>query len=347
VVTLVPWGDGLPERFEPYPSFDWHLPEHTRSVRAPVPIRLDGAGGVHVLSGGDAILHLDSRTSTPIPAFARIADFACEAAGACMVLDDAGRVHGLDPDGTRRWEQAVGASRLLFDGDRLLAAVTGGVIALDPATGVPGSRLAFPGPAFLGGRTLLAVTYDEERNRRGIVARRLDGEAVTELAGRLEHYAWLVHPFGADDRARLYVWQDGRVAAIGLDGAIEPLAELTGIAIRGEDVLTSRPAAAGGGIVVEGPGVEITLAAPSDARLIYADERYHLLGGEAPDSAGELRIYSAAGELESSGPPPENLADADCRLPDHTAWQVSATGEIVIPLPTPEGLAIVRLDHRR
>jgi hypothetical protein len=345
VVTLVPWGDALPERFECYPSFDWLVPEQTRSVRAPVPIRLDGAGGVHVLSGGDAILHLGSRTSTPLPAFARIADFACDAAGACMVLDDTGGVHGLDPDGTRRWEQAAGASRLVFDGDHLLAAVTGALTELDAATGVPGGTLAFPEPAFLGGRTLLAVTYDEERNRRGIAAKRVDGEAVTGLTGGLEHYAWLVHPFGADEHARLYVWQDGRVAAIGLDGAIEPLAELTGIAIRGEDVLTSRPAA--GGVVVGGPGVEITLAAPSDARLIYADERYHLLGGEAPDSAGELRIYSAAGELESSGPPPENLADTDCRLPDYTAWQVSASGEIVIPVSTPGGLAIVRLDQRR
>jgi hypothetical protein len=346
VVTLVPWGEALPERFERQPSFDWLVPEHTRSVRAPVPIRLDGAGGVHVLSGADAILHLGSRTSTPLPAFARIVDFACDAAGACMVLDDAGTVHGLAPDGARRWEQAVGASRLLFDGDHLLAADTGVVTVLDPETGVPGGTLAFPAPAFLGGGTLLAVTYDEERNRRGIVAERLDGEAVAGLAGGLEHYAWLVHPFGADEHARLYVWQDSRVAAIGLDGAIAPLVELTGIAIHDESVLTSRPAA-GGGIVVEGPGVETTLAAPSDARLIYADERYHLLGGEAPDSAGELRIYSAAGELESSGPPPENLADADCRLPDHTAWQISATGEIVIPVPTPEGLAIVRLDQRR
>jgi hypothetical protein len=345
VVTLVPWGDALPERFERFPSFDWLLPEHTRMLRAPVQLRLDGAGGEHVLSGGDAILHLGSRTSTPLPAFARIADFACDAAGACIVLDDAGGVHGLDPDGTRRWEQAVAASRLLFDGDRLLAEVAEGVTALDPATGVPGATLAFPGPAFLGGRTLLAVTYDEERNRRGIAAKRLDGEALTGLAGGLEHYAWLVHPFGADEHARLYVWQDGRVARIGLDGAIEPLAELTGIAIHGEDVLTSRPAA-GGGVVVEGRGVDITLAAPSDARLIHADERYHLLGGEAPDSAGELRIYSAGGELEFSGPPPENLADAYCRLPDHTAWQVSAAGEIVIPVPTPGGLAIVRLDQR-
>lgn len=346
MVTLVPWGEALPERFERHPSFDWLVPEHTRAVRAPVPIRLDGNGGVHALSGGDTILHLGPRTRTPLPTFARIADFACDADGACVVLDDAGRVHGLAADGTRRWEQAARASRLLFDGDHLLAADTGAVTVLDPATGVPGGTLAFPGPAFLGGGTLLAVTYDEQRNRRGIVAQRLDGAAVTGLAGGLEHYAWLVHPFGADDHARLYVWQDGRVAAIGLDGAIEPLAELTGIAIRDRDVLTSRAAPAGEGVVVEGPGVELTLAAPSDARLIHAGERYHLLGGEAPDSAGELRIYSAGGELESSGPPPENLADAHCRLPDHTAWQISATGELVIPVPTPLGLAVVRLDLR-
>jgi hypothetical protein len=300
---------------------------------------------VHVLSGGDAILHLDTRTSTPLPAIARVVDFACDADGACTVLDDAGSVHGLAADGTPRWDQAVGASRLLHGDEHLLAADARAVTVLDRATGVPSDTFAFPAPAFLGGRTLLAVTYDEERNRRGILAKGLDGEAVHGLAGGLEHYAWLVYPFGADDRTRLYVWQDGRVAAIGLDGAIEPLAELTGIAIRGEDVLTSRPA--GDGVVVEGPGVAITLAAPSDARLIYADERYHLLGGEAPDSPGELRIYSAAGELESSGPPPENLSDAHCRLPDHTAWQVSDAGEIVIPVPTPEGLAIVRLDQRR
>ena len=345
MVTLVPWGDELPARFERQPSFDWLVHEHTRSVRAAVPIRLDATGGVHLLSG-DAILHPGSGASTPLPALDRIADFACDAAGACMVLDGTGRVHGLNPDGSKRWERATSANRLLSDGERLYAAADDAVTVLDPATGTPERTIAFPGPCFLGGPTLLAVSYDEERDRRGIAALRLDGEAVTGLAGELEHYAWLVHPFGADAHARLYVWQDGRVARIGLDGTIEPVAELTGIAVRGDDVLTSHPAP-GSGVVVEGPGVSITLAAPLDARLIYADDRYHLLGGEAPDSAGELRIYSATGALESSGPPPEDLADADCRLPDHTAWQVDPTGAIVIAVPTPAGLAIVRIEPFR
>ena len=336
-MTLIGWGDGLPERFERRPSYDWLVPEHTRSVRAPVPIRLDPAGGVHVLSGGDAILLPGAGTSTPLPALGRIADFACDAAGACAVLDGSGRVHRLDPDGTLRSEHATNANRLLAAGEHVYAAADAGTI-----TELGTDRtIAFPGPAFLGGATLLAVTYDEARDRRGIAALRLDGEPVSGLAGELEHYAWLIHPFGADADARLYVWQDGRVARIGLDGAIEPVAELTGIAVRGEQVLTSRPA--DGGVLVEGAGSSITLAAPPDARLIFADDRYHLLGGEAPDSPGELRIYSATGELESSGPPPQNLADADCVLPDPTAWQVTPDGHLVIAVPTPAGLAIVRL----
>jgi hypothetical protein len=98
-------------------------------------------------------------------------------------------------------------------------------------------------------------------------------------------------------------------------------------------------------VVVVGPAGESRLPAPAGFRLVHVDSagRYHLLGGEAPGDAGEIRVHAPDGRLESAAPSPEDLAAIDCRLPIHTAWQVDSDGRITIPVLTPDGVAIVRL----
>ena len=236
---------------------------------------------------------------------------------------------------------------MLSTGERLYLPVPEGLAELDAASGrhlqtLP--RRAGAGAPFLGGRRILSVFFDEERELRGIEA--LDpGGDPEQLAGGEEHYAWLTYPFGADARSRLYAWRDGQVGRIALDGTIAVLGAIEGVALRGAAVYTSQPAA--GGVVVTGPDGEATLPAPSGFRLISVDAggRYRLMGGEAPDSAGELRTYRADGSLEATAPPPQDLATIDCRVPGFSEWQVDGDGRVIVAVVTPEGVAAVRFDR--
>jgi hypothetical protein len=138
------------------------------------------------------------------------------------------------------------------------------------------------------------------------------------------------------------------VARVSLSGDIEILGEINGIAVRAIDgsVFTSHRGP--DHLVVSGPGTETTVPAPDGFRLVHVDgkRRYHLLGGEAPDSAGELRVHAPDGGLESTGPAPDDLMAIDCRLPTYDAWQVDAEGRVVVPVVTPDGVAVVRLHPR-
>ena len=357
LVTVVPWDDdrrGIPSRFADHPQFSWHVPEHARRVRMPVPVRLDDAGGLHLLGGGSGILHLDAggavQGRTPLPDGAgRILDYACDAAGSCILLGDDGGLQRLDATGTELWAADGGVTKVLSAGDRVYAQRAAGIAEIDGQSGTqlrtlpqrPGA-----GPVFLGGGRLVSVFFDDERELRGIVAQNPDGEPA-ELAGTDELYGWLVHPFGADGRARLYVWRDGQIARVSLDGGIELLGAVDGIAVRAADqsVFTSHHGP--DEVVVSWSGGETRLSAPAGFRLVHVDAagNYHLLGGEEPGSAGELRVHAPDGRLESTGPPPEDLAAIDCRLPVHTAWQVDSEGRITIPVVTPDGVAVVRLSR--
>ena len=349
LAALLPWDEALAPVLEPYPSFSWSVPEHTRMVRAPVPLRVDREGGLHLLGDAMTILHYDGHGAplgrTPVPQ--RVRDFGCDSAGNCIVLE-ADRVRALDARGRERWSLTGGYDKVLLHlGHLYLPDTRGGTVTeVDAETGEAGRDLSMaPGASapFLGGGRLLSVVYDEQRNRRGIAALDLDAGAASGLDGDLEHFPWLVYPFGADGASRLYVWSDGQVARITLRGAIEIVGAVDGVAVRDGAVFTSH--GVDGHVVVSGPDRTVRLDAPSEMRLIHLDTagRWYLVGGEAPDSAGELRIYSPDGVLESAGPPPEDLAAIDCRVPVHDAWQVDAHGAVLIPVTTPDGLAVVRL----
>jgi hypothetical protein len=357
LVALVPWDDeqqGVPSRFIDHPMFSWGVPGQTRRVRAPVRLRLDRDGGLHLAADGSGIVHLaaDGSSLGRTPLAERrgpLTDYACDADGDCAVLEEGGRLRGVDRGGGERWSVETAATKLLSTGDRLYLPIAQGLDELDARSGarlrtLP--RRAGAGEPFLGGGRIVSRFFDDQRELRGIEALDPDGDAE-ELAGGEKHYAWLVHPFGADARSRLYVWRDAQVGRVGVDGAIEVLGAVEGIAVKDGAVYTSRPTA--GGVVVTGPDGDATLAAPPEHRLISIDPsgRYHLMGGEAPDSAGELRTYGADGQLEATAPAPEDLAGIDCRVPGFRAWQVAPDGRIVIPVVTPEGVAVVGLDRRQ
>ena len=356
---MVPWDDdrrGIPSRFVDRPKFSWYTPEQARRVRAPVRVRLDGEGGMHLLGDASGILHLDAGGAalgrTPLPDRAgRILDYACDATGGCTLLEDTdgalNRLSRLDAAGTERWSADGRFTKILSAGNRLYVPGADGIADMDVESGTLHRTLpqrAGSGTAFLGGGRLVSVYFDDERDLRGIAALDPDGEPAV-LAGAEEHYGWLVHPFGADGRPRLYAWRDGQVARISLDGEIEVLGALDGIAVRAADrcVFTSRHGP--DEVVISGPAGETRLPAPAGFRLVHVDAagRYHLLGHEAPGDAGTLRVHAPDGRLESTAPPPEDLAAIDCRLPTHTAWQVDAEGRITIPVVTPDGVAVVRL----
>lgn len=348
LVAVLPWDQDIPSGFTDHPMYSWHMPEHTRSVRAPVRVRLDEEGGFHVLGDASPIVHLDAagvvRGRTPVAG--RILDYACDAADNCALIEPAGDgdacARALDVEGSERWSRAGRFTKVIAAGDRLFLAEPAGIADADAATGEIRRTLGWlGGEPFMGGGRLVAVSYDESADRRGIVVLDPDTGAIEKLVGADEHYAWLVHPFGADGQASLFVWRDGQVARVSVDGDVEVLGAVDGIAVRDRSVFTSR--GAGDHVVVVGEGLETPLAA-AGLRLVSVDARgrFHLLGGEGPGTAGELRVYSSDGRLESSGPPPDDLAAIDCRVPLHTAWQVDARGRVTIPVVAPEGVAIVR-----
>lgn len=378
LISIVPWDDelgGTPSRLHDSPLFAWTTPEQVRKVRAPVRLRLDARGGLHMLGEAGGVLHLDNagqpvgRTRLP-EAGDRIVDYACDSDNDCLLLErldgatPLNRIRRLDPDGAERWSRtgpvrggapdfdalAGRFSKLLLDESGPLYLTADGrpeIAEIDPNTGsvirVLRQREG-AGIPFLAAGRLHSVFFDEQTDRRGISVLSPDGARSAELDGALEHFAWLVHPFGVDDQSRVYVWRDGRVARVSIDGDVQPLAEIEGIAVRSADrsVFTSHSVA--DGVIVRGGGAETTLPAQPGYRLVHVDRegRYYLLGPEAAGQVVERRVYSPDGRLESSGPAPASLYESECQLPSYDAWQVDPAGRFVLPVVTPEGLAIVR-----
>lgn len=381
VVTVLPWQDdeedlrGIRSSLQDFPLFAWTTPEQIRQVRSPVRIRLDS--GFHLLGDAGGILHLDNRGRpvgrTPLPGRSgRIVDYACDAARHCVLLEqfeDGGRqfnrLRRLDPSGAESWSRVGPArqtdlefnnlagsfSKLLLDeaGALYLPAERHGpdVADIDPETGKVRRTLRQKegsGVPFLAAGRLYSVFFDPQTNRRGISMLDPSGRDSSELLGGLEHFAWLIYPFGVDNHSWLYVWRNGRVARLSLQGEIQELDEMDSIAVRALDQLAFTSHAGPDGIVVEGGGAKITLFAPSGFRLVHVDDqgRYHLLGGEAPGKPGELHVYSRDGLLESSASPPENLQAIENRLPTYDAWQVDPQGRVTFTVAMPKGVAIVR-----
>ena len=276
ILTVLPWDDdvrGITSGLVDSPPFSW-VTEPVRKVRAPVRIRVDAQGGLHLLGNAREIVHLGSdgallgRTPLPTTSAAIVTDYACDAARECVVLEK-GRLVRSDAGGALRWSREVrdDFTKVLLDEGRwrlyLRVKRDGAEVAeLDGDTGSDVGVLRLheqAGPAFVAGGRLGYVFLDEESNTRGISVVHLREGRSTVMPGSAPHYAWLVYPFGMDERSRIYTWRDGRVARITAhDGTIEEL--------------------------------------------------------DAPDGT----------------------------VPPHDFWQVDPSGRVVIPVTTPEGLAILR-----
>jgi hypothetical protein len=272
----------------------------------------------------------------------------------------------LDPAGAENWSRVGPArhtnldfhnlagsfSKLLLDegGALYLPAERHGpeVADLDPETGKVRRTLRQKdgsGVPFLAAGRLYSIFFDSQANRRGISVLDPSGRDSSEWLGGPEHFAWLIYPFGVDRDGWLYVWRNGRVARLSLQGEIQELGEMDSVAVRALDRLAFTSHAGPDGIVVQGGGAKITLSAPADCRLVHVDDqgRYYLLGGEAPGSPGVLRVYSRDGLLETSASQPENLPAIENRLPTYDAWQVDLQGRVTFTVAMPEGVAITRV----
>ncbi len=373
LVALLPWDDhqrGIPSTVEERPAYGWSMPDQARTVRIPSRVRLDTEGGLHVLGGRSMVAHLDSsgalrgRTTFPQP-FELIIDFACDAADTCLVIartdGTADRLYAHRADGIETWSTSlplaesdragtVSATKILDCGRQCwyvadtsaIADVNGGdgrvrrILVQRDGAGLP----------YLSGGHLLSVFFDDQTEQRGIAVLDPTTGERSVLAGSTDLFPWLVNPFGADARRRLYVWRDERVARVGLDGHLEVLGAVSGIAVRGSEVFTCQRQS--GKLSVTNGGLEVELPSEAGFWLVNVDEsgRFHLLGGQGPGETAEMRIYSPDGRLESSGAPPQDLAAIECRIPAHDGWQVDGDGQVVIPVATPKNLAIVRLHPR-
>lgn len=231
LVALLPWDDpvrGIASGFRDDPPYSYVTGPVTK-VRAPVPIRVDSAGGLHLLSATHEIVHLASdgtlRARTPLP-HSRVVDFVCDAAGSCIVLGE-GTLTRFDAKGTAVWSRDVGdryAHVLLDEASGqvyLRVKHSPELIELDRTT----LRLhEQAGTAFLVAGKIGYAYYDEARNTRGIRVTSLHDGHTDIMPGSADHFAWLVDPFGMDGRSRLYTHREGRVARIALDGTIEEIA---------------------------------------------------------------------------------------------------------------------------
>lgn len=372
---------GIRCSLQDFPLFAWTTPEQIRKVRSPVRIRLDSGGGFHLLGDAGGILHLDNRGRpigrTPLlNRNGRTVDYVCDTTRHCVLLEqfeDEGRqfnrLRRLDPSGAENWSRvgptrqtdldfnnlAGSFSKLLLDEGRALYLSTErhgpDVAEINSETGKVRRTLRQnegAGVPFLAVGRLYSVFFDPQTNRRGISVLDPSGRVSSQLFDGSEHFAWLVYPFGVDNHSWLYAWRNGRVARLSAQGQIQELGTMDSVAVRALDRMAFTSHVGLDGIVVEGAGATITLSAPSDFRLVHVDGqgRYYLLGGEAPDKPGELRVYSRDGLLESSTSPPENLHAIENRLPTYDAWQVDPQGRVTSTITMPEGVAIVRSRSR-
>lgn len=269
------------------------------------------------------------------------------------------RVTAFRPDGDTVWsaggsgaesdDPVSSARRIRFCGRQVLCVAEGVVARLDAATGkaLGVARLrGGSGMPFVGGDRVLATYYDDAASLRGIVELDPETGAQQNLPGSDEEFGWLVHPFGADAERRLYVWRQGAIARVAPGGGVQVLGGLDAVAVRGSEVFTSWHD--GDRLLVRHAGgtgahVDTERAAPPGSRLIGVDPqgRYVVLR-RAPGSAAEVTVVGPDGTVHSSGAAQPDLIDLECRTPVFDEWQVDADGRLVIPVATPEGLAIVR-----
>lgn len=230
---VVPWGElphGIPPVLHETPQLGDVDPAQVSAVHAPVMVRLDASGGLHLSSGLGGIVHCGPDGtivgSTPLP-HGRLVDYAAEAD--VVVLLTGQQLRASDLDGHVRWEVPGSfAGVLLGEADQLFApardlAVVRQIDARSGRTVRTIDRRPDAGQLFRAAGKLCAVYTDLDAGVRGVEVITPGGESVFTALPSREHFAWLVHPIGFDEKFSVYVWRDGDLARISLEGHIEEL----------------------------------------------------------------------------------------------------------------------------
>ena len=230
---VVPWGEmphGIPPVLQETPQLGDVDPAQVRTVHAPVMVRLDASGGLHLCSGRGGIVHCGPdgtiAGTTPLPS-GRPVDYAV---GTDVVIVLTGQqLLALDREGHTRWEVTGSfAGVLLGEGGQLFVPERDQPVVrrMDVMTGRTVrtiDRRPDAGRLFLAAGGLCAVHTDLDAGVRGVEVITGDGESVVTAFPDREHYAWLVHPIGFDERLSVYVWRDDDLARVTLEGQIEQL----------------------------------------------------------------------------------------------------------------------------
>ena len=336
LIALVPWDDeehGLPSRFVDHPQFSWGVPEHTRRVRAPVRVRLDSEGGLQLAGDGSAIVHL-AADGSPAGGPRRPGRSPTTPATLTATAPSSRTGSGLDRGGASAGPVEADSTKLLSTGDRVYLPrarrprragrrLRGAGCARCRAAPVPARRFSAAGGSCRCSSTSSASCAGSRPSTSAAATR-------SSWPRGEEHYAWLTYPFGADAHSRLYVWSDGQVGRVALDGTIDVLGTVGGIAVQGGAVYTSRP----------WPGA----SSSPDRRARPRSPRRPASGSSPSTPAGATACWAAkrrtarraadlraGGSLEATAPPPQDLATIDCRVPDFSAWQVDGDGRVVVP----------------
>ncbi|MGA9770392.1 MAG: hypothetical protein WBV94_15240 [Blastocatellia bacterium] len=323
-----------------------------------------------------------------------ILDYAVDAAGNSYLLERIGsgqsnqpanRLRKIKPDGEILWSRTGPISdqefdfnslkgsftKLLMDGrSRLYLPATqheGAIAEIDPATGAVAHVYTsdkFSNQIFMNEREVIVyILYFPDVNRRGIGSFNLVDQRLAFFVGEVEHYDWLLYPFGVDASSNVYVWRDSAIARISMDGKIDVLAAFDNVVVRSSDgaIFSSRLLSGNERSLVvrvecHSAGSLIKhreLQLPDDIsaryrggwKLIHVDEqeRYTIFGGEEPGRAGTLLVYSTNGDLEKRIAPLPDLVPTESILENHLFWEVDARGRVYLPVIDPQGFKVIRL----
>ena len=231
---VVPWDDlpdGIPPVLHEVPQLGDVDPAEVSTVNAPVMVRLDRSGGLHLTSGRDGIVHCATdgtiTGSTPLPA-GHLADYAVNASLVVLLAEQ--QLRAMDHTGRPLWTIPSSFAGVLL-GEHLFAPqrnvpVVHEIDVRSGATVRTLNRRPDAGRLFLVAGHLCAVYSDLDAGVRGIEVISADGAVVSTAYSTGQHFSWLVHPIGFDEQLSVYLWRDGNIARITLAGHIEELGKI-------------------------------------------------------------------------------------------------------------------------
>jgi hypothetical protein len=184
------------------------------------------------------------------------------------------------------------------------------------------------------------------------------------LAGDATLYGILPYCFGVDGQRRFYAYQSPRQERAGALVRVPFTDErvdihlLEGLVVQSDQAIVFTYFMEGTSAVITryepgGARSELILGVPDEfeekaaenSRLIRVDEagRFHLLVGEAPQSAGILLILGEGGELLQAVSPAPKLRALMSAAQPFRSWQVDAEGNVYFPVLQPDSLKVVCL----